>query len=51
MAKSAPEEAVQAIQFWPWPFSFEHGDLLSEGQNFEGGIPSTAEKHSDADNE
>ena len=26
-------------------------DLLSEGQNFEGGITSTAEKHSDADNE
>jgi hypothetical protein len=51
MAKSGPEESVQGIQFWPWPFSFEHGDLLSEGQNFEGGIPSTAEKHSDADNE
>jgi len=51
LAKSAPEEAIQAIQFWPWPFSFEHGDLLSEGQNFEGGIPSTAEKHSDAGKE
>jgi hypothetical protein len=51
MAKSGPEESVQTIQFWTWPFSFEHGDLLSEGQNFEGGIPSTAEKHSDADNE
>jgi len=51
MAKSGPKESVQAIQFWPWPFSFEHGDLLSEGQNFESGITSTAEKHSDADNE
>jgi hypothetical protein len=51
MAKSGPEESIQAIQFWPWPFSFEHGNLLSEGQNFEGDITSTAEKHSDADNE
>ena len=51
MAKSGPEESVQAIQFWPWASSFEHGDLLSEGQNFEGGITSTAEKDSDADNE
>jgi hypothetical protein len=31
------------------PFSFENGDLLAEGQNFEGGITSTAEKHSEAD--
>jgi hypothetical protein len=51
MAKSAPKESVHAIQFWPWPFSFEHGNLLSEGQNFEGDITSTAEKHSDAGNE
>jgi hypothetical protein len=51
MAKSGPEESVQTIQFWTWPFSFEHGDLLPEGQNFECGIASTAEKHSDADNE
>jgi hypothetical protein len=33
------------------PFSFENGDLLAEGQNFEGGITSIAEKHSDADDE
>jgi hypothetical protein len=42
MAESGPEESVQGIEFRPWPFSFEHGDLLSEGQNFEGGIASTA---------
>jgi len=39
MAQSGPKESVQGIEFWPWPFSFEYGDLLSEGQNFEGGIP------------
>jgi hypothetical protein len=32
-------------------FRLSTADLLSEGQNFEGGIPSTEEKHSDADNE
>lgn len=51
MAESGPGESIQGIQFWPRPFSFEHGELLPEGQNFEGGIPSTAEKQSDADNE
>ena len=29
------------------PFAFEHGDLLSGGEDFEGGIVSTAEEHSD----
>jgi len=51
MAKSCPKESVHAIQFWPWPFSFEHGNLLSGGQNFEGGITSIAEKHSDGSTE
>ena len=37
VAKRGPEESVQAVQFWPWPFPFEHGDLLSEGEDFEGG--------------
>ena len=44
MAKSAPEEAVQAIQFWPWPFSFEHGDLLSEGEDFKSSVASTSKE-------
>ncbi|HEY1494960.1 MAG TPA: hypothetical protein VGF49_10480 [Candidatus Solibacter sp.] len=51
MAESGPEEPVEGTEFWPSPFSFEHGDVLSEGQNFEGGITSTAKKYSDADNE
>jgi hypothetical protein len=51
MAESGPEESVQGVQFWPWPFSFEHCDLLSQGQTFEGGITSTAQKDSDAENE
>jgi hypothetical protein len=51
MAKSDPEESVQAVEFWPWPFSFEHGDLLSEGQNFEGVIASAPDKHADTGKE
>jgi len=50
MAKNGPEEAVQAIQFWPRPFSFEHGDLLLEGQ-LRGRYPLDCGKHSDADKE
>ena len=40
-AQDRPKEPVQRIQDWPRPFAFEHGDLLSESQNFEGGITST----------
>jgi hypothetical protein len=29
------------------PFAFEHGDLLSQGENFQGGIAATAEEHTD----
>ncbi len=31
----------------PRLFSFQHGDLLSEGEDFEGSIPSTAKEDSD----
>ena len=32
---------------WPRPFPFQHGDLLSEGKDLEGGITSTAKEDSD----
>jgi hypothetical protein len=50
-AEGRPEESVQRVQYWPRPFAFEHGDLLSEGEDFEGGIASTAEEDSDGGNE
>ena len=31
------------------PFAFEHGDLLSEGEDFEGRIGSTAEEDAGSD--
>ena len=43
-AEGGPEESVQGVQYWPRPLAFEHGDLLSEGEDFEGGIASTAKE-------
>jgi hypothetical protein len=40
-AEGRSEESVQRVQYWPRPFAFEHGDLLSEGEDFERGIAST----------
>ena len=51
LAESRPEESVQGVQFWPRPFPFQHGDLLSEGEDFEGGIASTAKEDADGDKE
>ena len=46
-AEGRPEESVQRVQYWPRPFAFEHSDLLSEGEDFEGRIGSTAEEDTD----
>jgi hypothetical protein len=47
LAECRPEQSVPGVQSWPRPFSFQHGDLLSEGEDFEGGITSTAKEASD----
>jgi hypothetical protein len=46
-----PEKSVQAVQFWTWPFPLEHGYLLSECENLEGGIATTAEEDPDGKEE
>jgi hypothetical protein len=51
VAKLSPEESVQPVQFWPWPFPFEDSDLLSKSENLKGGITSIAEEGSDGDQE
>jgi len=48
LAKSRPQQPVQGVQ-WPRPFSFQHGYLLSEGEDFEGGIATTAKENPDGD--
>ena len=42
-----PEQPVKGGQRWPRSFALEHGDLLSEGKNFEGSITSTPEEDAD----
>src|SRR5216684_4003364 len=41
MPERGPEEAVEASQRRPRPLAFEHGDLLSERENLQGGIAAT----------
>ena len=45
-AEGGPEESIQGVQNGPRPFLFQHGDLLSEGENLAGGIAPTAEEDS-----
>ena len=51
VAEGGPEESVEGVQYWPRPFPFQHRDLLSEGEDFEGGIAPTAKENRDADHE
>jgi hypothetical protein len=51
LAESRPEESVHGVQFWTRPFPFQHGDLLSEGGDFQGGIASTAKEDAYGDKE
>ena len=51
VAEGGPEESVQGVQYWPRPLAFEHGELLTEGEDFEGGIAPTAKEGRDAGNE
>ena len=48
LSQSGPEEPVQPIQAGPRPFTFEHGDLLSEGEDFEGGVAPMAEEDAES---
>ena len=51
LAERRPEEPVPGVQFWPRPLPLQHGDLLAEGEDFEGGIASTPKEDSDGDKE
>jgi hypothetical protein len=46
-AQDGPEEPVARVQGWPRSFALKHCDLLSERENFKGGVAATAEKHAD----
>jgi hypothetical protein len=51
LAECCPEESVPGVQSGPRPFPFEHGYLLSEGEDFEGGVASTAQEDSEGEKE
>ena len=42
-----PEETVQAVQSRPRSLALEHGNLLSQGEDFEGSVGSTAKEDCD----
>ena len=43
-----PEQPVKAGQAWKRSLSLEYGDLLSQGQDFEGGIASAPQENMDS---
>jgi hypothetical protein len=45
--KCRPEESIPRVQCWPRPFAFEDRDLLAEGEDLKGRVPSTAEEDTD----
>ena len=47
MPEAGPEEAVKASQRRPRAMAFEHGDLLSEREDLQGGIAATADEHAE----
>jgi hypothetical protein len=50
-AECGPEESVPPVQHGPRPFTFEHGKLLSEGEDLESGIASIAKEDSEGGHE
>jgi hypothetical protein len=46
-AQGSPEQPIQPIQTGTGPFPFEDRNLLSQGEDFQGGVAPTAEEDSD----
>jgi hypothetical protein len=46
-AQGRPEQPVKGVQLWARPFAFEHGGLLSEGEDLNCSVMPTAEKDSE----
>jgi len=44
-AERGPEKPVQPVPFGPRVFAFEQRELLSRGQDFQGGITPTTQKN------
>jgi hypothetical protein len=46
-AEVGPEEAVTSVQGWPRSLAFEHGELLAESEDLQGGIASGTEENAE----
>ena len=46
-ARRRPEEPVQGVECRPWAFPLAHAKLLTEGEDFEGGVAAAAEEEAD----
>jgi len=46
-AQAGPEKSVQPVQNGPRTFALEHCDLLTEGQDLQGGVAPAAKENSD----
>jgi len=44
-AEGSPKQPVASIQGWPRSLAFEHGELLAESEDFQGGIGSRTEEY------
>ena len=45
--EGCPDEPIEGVEFGPPSLPFEHGDLLPEGEDFEGRVAATAEEYTD----
>ncbi len=50
-AEGRPEQPVKAVQLWARPFAFEHGNLLSEGEDLNCSVMLAAEEDADSGQE
>ena len=50
-AQGRPEQPVKGVQLCAWPFAFEHGNLLPEGEDLNCSVMPTAEEDSNSGQE
>ena len=50
-AEGCPEEPVDGVQWWPRALAFEHGELLTEGEDFEGDVAPAADEGPEGNDE
>lgn len=49
VAKGGPKQPIAGVQGWPRSLAFQHGDLLAQSSDFEGGITPTSKERAQRD--